>query len=323
MCDVFLVLAQLPAGLTCFVVEPGQGFEIQRLKDKLGNRSNASSEIELDSAVGHLVGDEGRGVPTIIQMVNHTRLDCVLGASSGMRQAVVQALHHTAHRNAFGKVLVDQPLMRNVLADLAVESEAATTLALRLAAAYDATDHDGADAHEVAFARLATAVGKFWVCKRQPGLVAEALECLGGNGYIEESIMPRLLRESPLNGIWEGSGNVISLDVLRAMVRSPDSVDAFREEVLAAAGTDARFDDHCRRLDAALADVTDIEGRARRIVEAMALALQASLLIRSGSTAVADAFCAGRLDPDGSGLVYGALPAGVDVGAIIDRARAA
>jgi putative acyl-CoA dehydrogenase len=329
MSDAFLMLAQAPGGLSCFLVprrrDDGSlnGIEIQRLKDKLGNRSNASSEIELDGAVGNLVGEEGRGVPTIIQMVNHTRLDCVLGAASGMRQAVVQALHHTAHRNAFGKVLVDQPLMRNVLADLAIESEAATTLALRLAAAYDATDREGADPHEVAFARLATAVGKLWVCKRQPGMVAEALECLGGNGYVEESIMPRLLRESPLNGIWEGSGNVISLDVLRAMVRSPDSVDAFREEVLAATGADARFDEHCRRLDAALADSSEIETRARRIVEAMALALQASLLIRSGSAAVADGFCAGRLDPDGSGLVYGTLPAGVDFGAIIDRARAA
>ncbi len=329
MSDAFLMLAQAPAGLSCFLVprrrDDGSlnGIEIQRLKDKLGNRSNASSEIELDDAVGHLVGDEGRGVPTIIQMVNHTRLDCVLGAASGMRQAVVQALHHTSHRSAFGRTLVDQPLMRNVLADLAVESEAAATLAIRLAAAYDATDRDGADPHEVAFARLATAVGKFWVCKRQPGLVAEALECLGGNGYVEESIMPRLLRESPLNGIWEGSGNVISLDVLRAMGRSPASVDAFREEVLAASGSDARFDDHCRRLDAELARTDDLEGRARRIVESMALALQASLLIRSGSTAVADAYCASRLDPDGSGLVYGTLPAGVDAAAIVDRARAA
>lgn len=327
--DAFLMLAQAPGGLSCFLVPRRRddgtlnGIEIQRLKDKLGNRSNASSEIELDGALGHLVGEEGRGVPTIIQMVNHTRLDCVLGASSGMRQAVVQALHHTAHRRAFGKELVDQPLMRNVLADLAVESEAATTLAIRLAAAYDATDRPDADPHEVAFARLATAVGKFWVCKRQPGMVAEALECLGGNGYVEESIMPRLLRESPLNGIWEGSGNVISLDVLRAMVREPASVEAFREEVLAAAGADPRFDAHCRRLDAELADLEDVESRARRIVESMALALQASLLIRSGSTAVADGFCAGRLDPDGSRLVYGTLPAGVDVAAIIDRARAA
>ena len=328
MSDAFLMLAQAPGGLSCFLVprrrDDGSlnGIAIQRLKDKLGNRSNASSEIELDGAVGRLVGEEGRGVPTIIQMVNHTRLDCVLGASSGMRQAVVQALHHTAHRQAFGKDLVDQPLMRNVLADLAVESEAATTLAIRLAAAYDATDRPDADPHEVAFARLATAVGKFWVCKRQPGMVAEALECLGGNGYVEESIMPRLLRESPLNGIWEGSGNVICLDVLRTMGREPSSVDAFREEVLAAAGADARFDEHCRRLDTTLADLDDLEGRARRIVEAMALALEGSLLIRSGSAAVADAFCAGRLDPEG-GLVYGTLPTGVDLAAIIDRARAA
>ena len=212
--------------------------------------------------------------------------------------------------------------MRNVLADLAVESEAATTLAIRLAAAYDATDRRrDADPHEVAFARLATAVGKYWVCKRQPGLVVEALECLGGNGYVEESIMPRLFRESPLNGIWEGSGNVICLDVLRAMGRAPASVDAFREEVLAASGADPRFDAHCRRLDAALADPDDLEVRARRIVEMMAVALQGSLLIRSGSTAVADAFCASRLDPEAASAVYGGLPAGVDVGAIVERAR--
>jgi putative acyl-CoA dehydrogenase len=329
MSDAFLMLAQAPGGLSCFLVprrrDDGSlnGLEIQRLKDKLGNRSNASSEIELEDATGHLVGEEGRGVPTIIQMVNHTRLDCVLGASSGMRQAVAQAMHHTAHRSAFGRALVDQPLMRNVLADLAVESEAATTLAIRLAAAYDATDRADADPDEVAFARLATAVGKFWVCKRQPGLVAEALECLGGNGYVEESIMPRLLRESPLNGIWEGSGNVICLDVLRAMVRDPASVEAFREEVLAAVGGDPRFDAHCRRLDTELTDHEDLEGRARRIVESMALALQASLLIRAGSTAVADAYCAARLDPDGSGLVYGTLPTGVDLGAIVDRSRPA
>jgi putative acyl-CoA dehydrogenase len=327
MSDAFLMLAQASGGLSCFFVprrrDDGSinGIEIQRLKDKLGNRSNASSEIELDDAGGRLVGDEGRGVPTIIQMVNHTRLDCVLGAASGMRQAVAQALHHTAHRMAFGRELVDQPLMRNVLADLAVESEAATTLAIRLAAAYDATDREGADPHEVAFARLATAVGKFWVCKRQPGLVVEALECLGGNGYVEESILPRLFRESPLNGIWEGSGNVICLDVLRAMSREPSSVDAFREEVLAASGADPRFDAHCRRLDAMLADPDDLETRARSVVAAMAVALQASLLIRAGSTAVADAYCAGRLDPDRSSLVYGTLPARVDTGAIIERAR--
>jgi putative acyl-CoA dehydrogenase len=329
MSDAFLMLAQAPGGLSCFFVPRRRddaslnGIEIQRLKDKLGNRSNASSEIELSDAEGRLVGEEGRGVPTIIQMVNHTRLDCVLGAASGMRQAVAQATHHTAHRSAFGRELIDQPLMRNVLADLAVESEAATTLAIRLAAAYDATDRPDADPHEVAFARLATAVGKFWVCKRQPGLVVEALECLGGNGYVEESIMPRLFRESPLNGIWEGSGNVICLDVLRAMGHSPASVDAFREEVLAASGVDPRFDAHCARLDAVLADSDELESRARRIVEMMALALQASLLIRAGSTAVADAFCASRLDPDAASLVYGALPSGVHVGAIIERARPA
>jgi putative acyl-CoA dehydrogenase len=238
-----------------------------------------------------------------------------------MRQAVAQATHHCAHRQAFGHELIDQPLMRNVLADLAVESEAATTLAIRLAAAFDATDRPDADPHEVAFARLATAVGKYWVCKRQPGLVVEALECLGGNGYVEESIMPRLFRESPLNGIWEGSGNVICLDVLRAMGRTPASVDAFREEVLAASGADARFDAHCRRLDAALADADDLEVRARRIVEMMAVALQGSLLIRAGSTPVADAFCASRLDPESSSAVYGGLPAGVDLAAIVERAR--
>jgi putative acyl-CoA dehydrogenase len=326
MSDAFLMLAQAPAGLSCFFVPRRRddgtlnGIAIQRLKDKLGNRSNASSEIELDAADGWLVGDEGRGVPTIIQMVNHTRLDCVLGAASGMRQAVAQATYHAAHRVAFGRALIAQPLMRNVLADLAVESEAATTLAIRLAAAYDATDRPDADPHEVAFARLATAVGKYWVCKRHPGLAAEALECLGGNGYVEESIMPRLFRESPLNGIWEGSGNVICLDVLRAMGREPASVDAFREEVLAASGADAHFDAHCLRLDAVLADHDDLEGQARRIVEAMALALQASLLIRSGSTAVADAFCASRLDPDAASPVYGTLPSGVDAASIVARA---
>ncbi|MGZ4803460.1 MAG: acyl-CoA dehydrogenase family protein [Acidimicrobiia bacterium] len=329
MSDAFLMLAQAPGGLSCFFVPRRRedatinGIAIQRLKDKLGNRSNASGEIELDAAEGRLVGDEGRGVPTIIQMVNHTRLDCVLGAASGMRQAVVQATHHAAHRQAFGRPLIHQPLMRNVLADLAVESEAATTLAIRLAAAYDATDRPDADPHEVAFARLATAVGKYWVCKRQPGLVVEALECLGGNGYVEESIMPRLFRESPLNGIWEGSGNVICLDVLRAMGREPASVDAFREEVLAASGSDARFDAYCARLDSILTDHDDLEARARRIVEAMALALQASLVIRSGSSAVADAFCASRLDPDARSAVYGSLPPGVDATAIVDRARPA
>jgi putative acyl-CoA dehydrogenase len=327
MSDAFLMLAQAPSGLSCFFVprrrDDGSlnGIEIQRLKDKLGNRSNASSEIELQDAEGRLVGDEGRGVPTIIQMVNHTRLDCVLGAASGMRQSVAQATHHAAHRQAFGRLLAEQPLMRNVLADLAVESEAATVLAIRLAAAYDATARADADPHEVAFARLATAVGKYWVCKRHPGLTAEAVECLGGNGYVEESILPRLFRESPLNGIWEGSGNVICLDVLRAMGREPAALDAFREEVLAARGADRRFDAHCARLDAVLADPDDLEGRARRIVEAMALALQASLLIRTGTAAVADAYCAARLDPEARAAAYGTLPPGVDIATILDRAQ--
>jgi putative acyl-CoA dehydrogenase len=246
----------------------------------------------------------------------------VTGSTAAMRAGVAAATWHAAHRSAFGARLADQPLMRNVLADLAVESEAATVLAIRLAAAYDATAaRDGADPHEVAFARLATAVGKYWACKRHPGLSVEALECLGGNGYVEESILPRLFRESPLNGIWEGSGNVICLDVLRAMGREPAALDAFREEVLAASGADARFDAHCRRLDAVLSDASDLEARARQIVEAMALALQASLLIRSGSQAMADAFCASRLDPDARSAVFGTLPSGVDVGAIIERAQ--
>ena len=234
MCDGFLILAQTDGGLSCFlmprVLDDGSRnrFYIQRLKDKLGNRSNASSEVEFDGAWARMVGEPGRGVPTIIEMVNHTRLDCVLGSTSGMRQAVAQATHHAAHRSAFGKTLIDQPLMQNVLADLCVESEAATVTAMRLARAYDAGDDD---ASEVLFKRLASAVAKYWICKRRPSHSAEALECFGGNGFVEESGMPRLYREAPLNSIWEGSGNVICLDVLRAMVKSPESVTAFFDEV--------------------------------------------------------------------------------------------
>ena len=220
MSDAFLVLAQAPAGLSCFLLERRQpGFRIDRLKDKLGNRSNASAEIALDGAVARLVGEEGRGLRTILEMVNHTRLDCVLGSAALMRRAVAEATHHAAHRAAFGRLLADQPLMQNVLADLCVESEAATVTALRLARAYDEADGP--------FRRLATAVAKFWVCKRTPPLVAEALECLGGNGYVEESQLPRLFRESPLNSIWEGSGNVNALDVLRALAREPETAEAF------------------------------------------------------------------------------------------------
>ncbi|MGH9136147.1 MAG: acyl-CoA dehydrogenase family protein [Acidimicrobiales bacterium] len=315
MSDLFLMLAQAPGGLSCFAVPrwtpdgSRNAVRLQRLKDKLGNRSNASSEIELDGAWGMLVGEEGRGVSTIIQMVNHTRLDCVSGAASTMRQALAQATHHAAHREAFGRRLAEQPLMTNVLGDLAIESEAATLTMLRLAQAYDSGDDS-----EAAFRRLATAVAKYWVCKRQPGFVGEALECLGGNGYVEESIMPRLFRESPLNGIWEGSGNVMCLDVLRAMAREPQTVDAFRAELAAAEGADPRFDAYVRSL-AWQAD----EPGARRLVERLALALQASLVLRWSPPAVADAFCASRLDGD-AGLAYGTLPSGVDAPAIVERA---
>jgi putative acyl-CoA dehydrogenase len=324
MCDVFLMLAQAPQGLSCFLVprwlpegERNAGFRLQRLKDKLGNRSNASSEIELDRAVAWLVGEEGRGVRTIIDMVGHTRLDCILGATSTVRQATAQALHHAAHRSAFGKALVDQPLMRVVLADLAVESEANTLTALRLARAFDdaARGDEGADA----FRRVACAVGKYWVCKRQPTVVGEALECLGGNGYVEESVMPRLFRESPLNGIWEGSGNVICLDVLRALAREPRALDAFLAELDAAAGADRHLDAAVARVRAELGDFDAIEARARRVVEAMALALQGSLLVRFGHPAVADAFCASRLAGD-EGFALGTLPPTVDVGTIVERA---
>ncbi|GII25534.1 isovaleryl-CoA dehydrogenase [Planosporangium mesophilum] len=323
MCDVFLTLAQAPGGLTCFLVPrvlPDgtlNPLRLMRLKDKLGNRSNASSEVEYEHAVAWRVGDEGRGVRTIIDMVNLTRLDCVIGAAAGMRQGVITAVHHATHRQAFGRYLVDQPLMRNVLADLAVESEAATVLMMRLAGATDRSARG--DTGETAFKRLALAVGKYWVCKRWPGHAAEALECLGGNGYVEESGMPRLFRESPLNGIWEGSGNVAALDVLRAMTKEPQVIEAFRAEVAAAAGADARLDAAVRQVQADLSDPNDLEVRARRVVERLALVLQGSLLVRHGHPAVADAFCASRLSGD-HGQAYGTLPAGVDFAAIIARA---
>ncbi|HEX6167173.1 MAG TPA: acyl-CoA dehydrogenase family protein [Acidimicrobiales bacterium] len=325
MSDLFLMLAQAPGGLSCFLVprwlpDGGRnaGFRLQRLKDKLGNRSNASSEIELDGAAAWLVGEEGRGVRTIIDMVAHTRLDCVLGATATVRQATAQALHHAAHRAAFGAALVDQPLMRVVLADLAVESEAATVTALRLARAFDEAARG--DEGSAALLRVATAVGKYWVCKRQPTVVGEALECLGGNGYVEESIMPRLFRESPLNGIWEGSGNVICLDVLRALAREPQALEAFMDEIDAAAGADGRLDAAVARVRSELGALEGIESRARRVVEAMALAFQGSLLVRHGHPAVADAFLASRLAGD-EGLALGTLPPGVDLGTIIERSR--
>ena len=326
-CDAFLVLAQADGGISCFLfprwTPDGERnrFRLQRLKDKLGNRSNASSEIEFDSASAWLVGEEGAGVRTIIEMVNHTRLDCVMGGATGMRAGVAQSIHHASHRSVFGRELTEQPLMRNVLADLAVESEAATISAMRLARAYDealAGDEDAAN-----LKRIANAVLKYWICKRAPMHAGEALECLGGNGYVEESGMPRLFRESPLNSIWEGSGNVQCLDVLRATIKSPAALDAFFAEVQEGAVSEPRLDAYARALrDELPGDVETIETRARRVVERMALALQASLLVRYGDEAVADAFCASRLSGDW-GQAFGTLPAGVDFGRIIDRHRAA
>ncbi|MFF5985688.1 acyl-CoA dehydrogenase family protein [Prauserella flavalba] len=322
MSDVFLTLAQAPGGLSCFllprVLPDGtrNRIHLQRLKDKLGNRSNASAEIEYDEAMGWLVGEEGRGVRTIIEMVNNTRLDCVIGGAAGMRYGAVRAAHHARHRHTFGQALDRQPLMTNVLADLAVESEAATVAALRLAGASERAA--AGDRQEEALRRLALAVTKYWVCKRAPAHAAEALECLGGNGYVEESGMPRLFRESPLSSIWEGSGNVAALDALRAMGRQPDSVEAFFTEVERAEGADPRLDDAIGRVRKELADLSDVEFRARRVVELFALVFQGSLLVRHGDKAVADAFCASRLGGDW-GIAFGTLPAGVDTHAITAR----
>jgi putative acyl-CoA dehydrogenase len=316
MSDAFLVLAQARDGLTCFLLprllDDGtrNGFRIERLKDKLGNRSNASAEIRLEDAVAHRVGDEGRGIATIIEMVVHTRLDCVLGSTALMRRAVAEATHHAAHRTTFGRQLIDHPLQRNVLADLCLDSEAATATALRLARAFDEDDR--------AFRRLATAVAKYWVCKATPPLVAEALECLGGNGYVEESGLPRLYRESPVNSIWEGSGNVNCLDVLRALEREPETREAFRAELDLARGADRHLDAAIERLDAEL-DAAD-ETVARRLVELLALCLQGSLLVRHAPAEIADTFCATRLGGAGGGA-YGTLPPGVDTAAIVERHR--
>ncbi|MGI8921401.1 MAG: acyl-CoA dehydrogenase family protein [Solirubrobacteraceae bacterium] len=315
-CDVFLVLAQARAGLSCFLIERGPGMEFQRLKDKLGTRSLPSSEVEFSGIRGQLIGEEGRGIPAIIRMVNHTRLDCLIGAAAGMRRGVIEAVHHARYRHAFGAPLIEQPAMLNVLSDLAIESEAATTTAMRIARSYDDDD--------APFRRFATAVMKYWTCKRAPAHAAEALECLGGNGFVEDSGMPQLYRDSPLGSIWEGSGNVSALDVLRAMVKEPDGLPAFIAECELAGGADARLDAHLGRLRnslASLLDAADPQFVARRVVEDLAVALQASLLVRHAPAVVADAFCAGRLG-DG-GRVYGTLPAGVDARAMIDRALAA
>jgi putative acyl-CoA dehydrogenase len=323
MCDAFLVLAQTDGGLSCFLMPrwtpdgERNHFHLQRLKDKLGNRSNASSEVEFRAAWARLIGEEGRGVPTIIEMVNHTRLDCVIGSTAGMRAGVAQATWHAAHRSAFGKLLVEQPLMRNVLADLCVESEAATISSLRLARAYDEVAAGDEDAGR--FRRLSNAVLKYWICKRGPVHAVEALECLGGNGYVEESGMPRLYRESPLSSIWEGSGNVQCLDVLRAMVRHPEALEAFFAEVGEGAAAEPRLDAFAKQLrDELSSDPETMEARARLLVEHMALALQGSLLVRFGDPAVADAFCASRLAGDW-GRVFGTLPPGTDFERIVER----
>ncbi|MEU8691678.1 acyl-CoA dehydrogenase family protein [Streptomyces sp. NPDC048665] len=321
MSDGFLVLAQAPGGLTCFLVPrvladgARNVFLLQRLKDKLGNRSNASAEVEFDGTWARRVGEEGRGVRTIIDMVAATRLDCALGSAGLMRQAVAQAVHHCAYREAFGTALIDKPLMRNVLADLALESEAATTLALRLAAAHD----DGSE-QERAFLRLAVPAAKYWITKRCTPVAVEAAECLGGNGYVEESGLPRLVRESPLNSVWEGAGNVQALDVLRALQREPGALDACLTEIGRAHGADHRLDRAVKDLFTELADLDGVEARARRLVERLALVLQGSLLVRHAPPEVSDAFCASRLGGD-HGASFGTLPTGLDLTAIVEQAR--
>jgi putative acyl-CoA dehydrogenase len=322
--DVFITLAQTDRGPSCFLL-PGwfpdgsrNRLLIQRLKDKCGNKSNASGEIEYRGALGWLVGEEGQGIKTALTMTHLTRLDFAIGSAGLMRRALSEAIHHAHGRRAFQKPLIAQPLMRNVIADLALEVEAATLLAFRLARAVD--DEAEGDVSARLLARIGTPVAKFWNCKRVVGVVHEALECLGGNGFIEESPMARLYREAPLNGIWEGSGNIIALDVLRVAAKSQETVAAFMAEVRAAKGANKHLDQGIDRIEAELRRPEEHEARARRIVEQMAVTLQASLLIRHSPNAMADAFCATRLDADG-GAVYGGLPAGMDQLAIVERAR--
>nr|WP_116335699.1 isovaleryl-CoA dehydrogenase [Cupriavidus taiwanensis] len=322
MCDAHLVLAQAEGGLSCFllprVLPDGSlnAVRIQRLKDKLGDWSNASSEVEFQGATAHLVGEEGRGVATIIEMVALTRLDCIVGSAGQMRQAIVQALHHTRQRKAFGRLLIDQPLMRNVLADLALESEASIALAMRIASAVDASPRDP---HEAALARIGTAIGKYWVCKRTPAHVNEAQECLGGIGYVEENILPRLYRQAPLNSIWEGSGNVRCLDVLRALQKEPGVRDALFQELQAARGLHHAYDQHVAWLQKAFEDTSVLEARSRLVVERTALALQAALLLTSGNDEIANAFCRARLTQE-SGFAYGTLDPQTPIAQLIDRA---
>jgi putative acyl-CoA dehydrogenase len=324
MCDAFLVLAQAPGGLSCFLLPRWRPdgtknpLQVLRLKRKMGNVSNASSETELRGALAWMVGEEGRGVRTIIEMVAMTRFDCMIGSTAGQRAAVAQALHHCSIRSAFGKVLNQQPLMRNVLADLVLEHEGSLALTMRLARAMDHRD----DAHEDALVRLVTAVGKYWICKRTPQHAYEAMECIGGSGVMEDSPFPRLYREAPVNAIWEGSGNVQCLDVLRAMQKTPAVVDAFFAELARARGANAALDAAVAALQAEFKDLADLEYRARHVVDRMALTLQAALLFRHAPPAVADAFCASRLQGEGH-RHYGTLPRGVDCAAIIRRATPA
>ncbi len=321
MSDGFLVLAQAPGGLTCFLLPrrlpdgTRNAFRLLRLKDKLGDWSNASSEVEFCDAWARRIGEEGRGIATILEMVMFTRLDCMLGSAAEMRMALAQALHHCRHRSAFGKRLADQPLMRNVLADLAIESEAALALSLRVARAVDAAP---GDAGEAAFARIATAIGKYWICRRAPAVVNEAQECLGGAGYVEESLLPRLYRQAPLNSIWEGSGNIQCLDVLRAMSREPETVRVLFAELDSVAGGHAGLDEEVASLRVLAREARDDQANARMLVERLALALQAAVLLRAGGP-VAEAFCRSRID-GAHGLAMGTLPAGIDFAALIERA---
>ncbi|WXL25037.1 acyl-CoA dehydrogenase family protein [Ectopseudomonas mendocina] len=322
MCDAFLTLAQTDKGLTCFLVPRHRPdgsrnqFYIQRLKNKLGNWANASSEIEYRGALAWMLGEEGRGVPTIIEMVAMTRFDCMMGSSSLMRQALTQASHHCANRKVGGRVLAEQPLMQNVLADLALESEAALALTLRMGKALD-NPHDE---HEAKFARLVTAVGKYWICKRAPEMVAEASECMGGAGYVEETIMPRLYREAPVNSIWEGSGNVQCLDVLRALSKEPGVLDALFHELGDGHG-DRALAAHILHLKKAFTDTSDIQYRARQLTEDMAVGLQAKLLLEAGNSAVSDAFISSRIAH--KSRVYGTLERGLDVEAVLARSTPA
>jgi putative acyl-CoA dehydrogenase len=323
MCDAFLVLAQAQGGLSCFLLPRWKpdgtrnGFHILRLKDKLGNRSNASSEVEMRGAWARLLGEEGRGIAAIMEMVRHTRLDCAWASAATMRRAVAEATHHAAYRCAFGKRLIEQPLMKNVLADLCLESEAATALALRLARGFD---ESATDEGQRRFTRIATAIGKYWITKRAIAVVAEALECIGGNGYVEESPLPRLYRDAPLNSLWEGPGNVQCLDVLRAFQKDPEILTTVLQELTAAQGGFGPFDHFIKRLETELRDPSELELRARRVVEDLALALQGAILVQHAPSAVAYAFCLSRLTGDRR-LAFGTLPPGTDFDTLIERSR--